>query len=105
MSPQNPNNSKTPAWALAKIRAAGEFNFKELEVDSRDKKTEKLKEIPSQIFNLSALESLKLGNNEISEIPEEISKLKNLSRLDLRNNRISKIPETIVQLKNLRAHL
>ena len=103
MPPQNPNSSKTPAWALAKIQAAKEHQLKDLglSVRSGDEKTEKLKEIPVEVFELRDLKVLVLRNNQISEIPEAITQLQNLSVLYLSGNQISEIPEAITQLQDL----
>lgn len=60
-----------------------------------------LKEIPSQIFNLSQLKQLYMYSNQIEEIPKEINKLTNLSHLDLTENMITKIPKELYSLDNI----
>ena len=60
-----------------------------------------LHSIPSEIFDLIHLKTLRLENNGISEIPPQISKLSNLEYIYLRGNSIKEIPEEIAKLENL----
>jgi small GTP-binding protein len=66
-----------------------------------------LKEIPGEVFELTHLVVLKLGNystvnvNQIKEIPPKISRLKKLQILELRRNLLSDLPKEISRLKNL----
>ena len=60
-----------------------------------------LRFIPDEIFELSWLETLDLGNNHLTFIPDEISKLKNLHTLYLYRNDLTNLPSSIAQLTNL----
>ncbi|HAS43483.1 MAG TPA: hypothetical protein DCS93_23590 [Microscillaceae bacterium] len=68
-----------------------------------------LEEIPSEVFELTHLEILDLGNykevrsNHIQEVPAEISRLVNLRHLDLARNNIEHLPDTINQLIHLQS--
>jgi internalin A len=88
---------------LAKIREAREQRLRELDLSIRqnDQETEKLKEVPTEIFELIDLELLFINSNHIGFIPNEISHLKNLRRLTLVGNRIANIPNSITLLENL----
>ena len=61
----------------------------------------KLKEVPSEVAELSGLETLRLNNNQITAIPEVLGRLTNLQWLDLDNNQIAAIPEVLGRLTNL----
>jgi internalin A len=97
---RNRNNSKTPAWALAKIQATKKKQLKRLYLRSGNR-SEKLTEIPIEVFELTDLEVLGLKGNPISEIPNAIAQLQNLSELYLSNNQIIKISDAIARLTNL----
>ncbi|MCA9333803.1 leucine-rich repeat domain-containing protein [Candidatus Saccharibacteria bacterium] len=68
-----------------------------------------LKEIPSEVFELTHLIALNLGvacvlheaANRIDEISPLIGQLQNLQRLYLDNNQLSTLPEILSNLKNL----
>ncbi|WP_293334119.1 COR domain-containing protein [Microcoleus sp. CAWBG58] len=60
-----------------------------------------LKELPTEIAQLSNLTLLVLHSNQITVIPEAIGQLSNLTGLDLHSNQITVIPEAIGQLSNL----
>ncbi|OJJ20943.1 hypothetical protein BKI52_10210 [marine bacterium AO1-C] len=68
-----------------------------------------LEEIPSEVFKLTHLEILDLGNykevrsNHITEVPAEIAQLKNLRHLDLARNNLEKLPDAINQLTHLQS--
>lgn len=61
----------------------------------------KLTSIPKEIGNLKNLVSLTLSANEIEEIPDELFDLENLETLSLKKNKIKEIPENIRKLKKL----
>jgi len=54
--------------------------------------------LPSPILELTALEELRLSNNQIEEIPSTISKLEHLRILGLDNNRIQQLPDNLQHL-------
>ena len=68
-----------------------------------------LKEIPAEVFELTHLEILDLGNykevpsNHISSIPVEMSRLIHLRHLDLARNDLKKLPDAINQLTHLQS--
>ncbi len=62
---------------------------------------EGIKELPSEIAQLTNLTELYLSSNQITEIPDWIAQLTNLTHLELWNNQITEIPESIAQLTNL----
>jgi Leucine-rich repeat (LRR) protein len=61
-------------------------------------------EIPSELGNLTSLDGLNLGENQLTgEIPPELGRLTNLSGLDLHENRLSgEIPSELGSLGNLK---
>ena len=67
-----------------------------------------LKEIPEEVFKLTHLETLILGDwmsdtpNAIEVIPDRIANLNKLKTLDFRRNKIKEIPKSLFQLENLR---
>lgn len=67
-----------------------------------DLSKQKLKEIPSGVFELTNLEYLVLFKNKITEIPPDIGKLKKLRVLDISRNKIEVVPPEIGQLTELR---
>jgi hypothetical protein len=60
-----------------------------------------LKELPSEIGNLTNLEILRLWGNELTTLPPEIGNLLNLRELDLVSNDLIEIPSEIGELSNL----
>src|SRR5258706_9870417 len=60
-----------------------------------------LLQLPSEIWQLTNLESLYLNNNQLSQLPIEIGQLTNLESLHLSNNGLSQLPAEIGQLTNL----
>ena len=62
---------------------------------------DKLREIPSYIFNLKQIEDLSISNNELTNIPEEIGKLSHLKRLEFQSNKIKTLPNSISGLDSL----
>lgn len=61
----------------------------------------KLKEIPSSIYNYKNLKYVNLSNNRIGNANMPNGAFKSLIWLDLSNNKIKKIPETIENLQNI----
>ena len=60
-----------------------------------------LSSIPEQIGDLTALEYLYLGNNQLTTIPEQIGNLTALTSLDFCFNQLTTIPERIGNLTAL----
>lgn len=89
--------SNIPLQIQAKIKFAKEGKLKELDLSYRST-SYKLREIPSQIFELSHLEVLNLRDNDISEIPRDILHLRNLKSLNLIDNHLKEIPEYLSEL-------
>ena len=61
-------------------------------------KKQRLKAIPSQIYELKNLEKLSLSRNAITTISDSISMLKNLHYIDLSSNNITSLPCTLTSL-------
>ena len=94
--------SKTPEWALKKIKEAKEKQLWGLDLNGKDHtENEKLTDIPEEVFELEHLKSLDLSINLLKDIPESIIKLKNLTILDISCNEFSNFPESILPLQNL----
>ncbi len=68
---------------------------------SLDLSAKGITQLPEQIGQLTNLQLLHLGGNQLSTLPEQIGQLVNLQRLDLSQNRLSTLPEQIAQLANL----
>ena len=65
-----------------------------------------LTSIPSQIGQLSSLTDLSLGDNNLVSLPDEMDQLKNLTQLHVYNNKLKTVPNVIYKLKNLtRLHM
>ena len=54
-----------------------------------------LEEIPEEVFQLSALESLNLSFNRIKTLPKEIAQLRNLKALYVNGNQLTVLPDEI----------
>jgi internalin A len=52
-----------------------------------------LKEIPAEVFTLTNLTHLTLGNNELRELPERIRHLPKLRRIDLTRNPVQRVAD------------
>lgn len=63
---------------------------------------QKLKEIPSEIFNFPNLHMLNLSNNKIKEIPSDINRLPYLTMLNLYGNKIRDLHPNMQYLGELR---
>ena len=60
-----------------------------------------LTKLPSELGNLSALETLKLSNNQLTDVPLVINEFSQLKHLDVSNNRIQFFPPGINSLNEL----
>ena len=87
--------TKFPGTSLSKTSIEEILNTTEFHLSNQ------IKEVPSELFNLTNLTRLYLGNNQLHELPAEIFKLTNLRILDLNNNRLQKLPAEIFNLTNL----
>ena len=63
--------------------------------------SQKLTQIPEEVFELTHLKILNLRNNQLTTLPDFISSLSNLTELDLRENRLTDLPESIGNLSEL----
>ena len=55
--------------------------------------------MPEAIGQLSQLQRLDLGGNQLTALPEAIGQLSQLQRLDLSDNQLTALPEAIGQLQ------
>jgi internalin A len=62
-----------------------------------------IKELPSEIEQLSNLTSLDLWINQLTTLPNAIGQLTNLKSLDVSNNHLTTLPDAIGQLTNLKS--
>ena len=76
-------------------------NLKKLNIIARFEDSGKIKEIPSEIGNLTNLEELYLTGHSFKSIPPEIGKLTKLKRLYLEMNGLTSLPPEIGKLTNL----
>ncbi len=93
--------SKTPQWALERIKDAKDRGLKKLNLSGLRKKDEKLTEIPAEVFELEQLEVLYLNSNRLTSLPDLITRLQNLTELYLGNNQLTALPDSITRLQNL----
>ncbi|KAM3098629.1 COR domain-containing protein [Phormidesmis sp. 146-12] len=102
MTSQEPVEYETPHSILEKIQEAKDEQLKELNLaDVWNDESQKLSQIPVEVFELKQLEVLNLSGHKITVIPDAITQLENLIKLDLSDNEIAVVPATIAQLKNL----
>ena len=73
-------------------------SFSELNLNYLVLYSNKLKQFPKQILDLSKLEELSIAFNSVTELPSEIGNLKRLKYLDLKQNRISTLPKSLYNL-------
>ncbi|MBM0740419.1 leucine-rich repeat domain-containing protein [Phormidium sp. CLA17] len=57
--------------------------------------------LPSELWQLTSLQSLNLSRNKLISLPDEISQLISLSRLELSRNKLTSLSRQIGQLTNL----
>jgi len=91
------------ALATKKEFTAIEDALKEpLNVYKLNLRKQKLKKIPTEIFQFTNLQELDLSRNKITEIPEEIGLFVCLEKLDLSRNKLVQLPEEIGKLSKLK---
>jgi internalin A len=91
------DNSPTPyEIALQRIEEEEASGATELDLHGLG-----LTELPPEIGNLTRLEILALGNNELISLPPQIGNLNNLRVLYLHDNELSELPPEIGNLTNL----
>ncbi|MGI4862628.1 MAG: COR domain-containing protein [Janthinobacterium lividum] len=59
-------------------------------------------QLPSEIGDLTKLESLDLSNNNLTRLPSELGNLINLIDLNVKNNELSFLPDSFTKLSNLK---
>ena len=62
----------------------------------------RLRELPSSLFELRNLQYLHLSRNKLTRIPNHLQHLTRLRELDLRDNNLTELCETMCRLVNLR---
>lgn len=62
----------------------------------------RIKEIPSEFFDIKKLIKINFSKNSIHEIPKDIFKLKNIEVLDLSNNKIKQLFSNLFSLTKLK---
>jgi internalin A len=72
-------------------------------LQSLDLFSNQLSSLPSEIGQLTNLQSLNLQSNQLSSLPSEIGQLTNLQSLYLQSNQLSSLPPEIGQLTNLQS--
>ncbi len=65
-----------------------------------DLRSNKIDNLPSNIWNLTNLTYLNLGSNKISSLPSEMWNLTNLKYLNLYNNELTEVPDLGLAAKN-----
>ncbi len=77
-----------PELFRQRIQEAKEQHIEELDLSYHylANDSEKLTQIPDEVFELTHLTKLNLRNNNIQKIPSQISRLTNLNSLDLIGN-------------------
>jgi internalin A len=95
---------RTPSEQIQeRIREARQKGLKHLalSVEFFTSDSEKLAEVPAEVFELVQLESLNLSYNQLTQVPETITRLQNLTYLRLSYNQLTEVPESITRLQNL----
>ncbi|ASF47503.1 COR domain-containing protein [Methylovulum psychrotolerans] len=87
----------TKAELLEIIHRAEEEQWLELNLSGQE-----ITELPPEIGQLQALQSLYLTENQLSHLPPEIGQLQALQMLDLGKNQLSHLPPEIGQLQALK---
>lgn len=91
------NTRRSHTFMSADDVAAGKKSFwQELEI------TGSIRNLSSNLWQLSFLTSLYLNDNCLSRIPGDIAKLTNLRTLDLSNNKLRSLPAELGELIYLR---
>jgi internalin A len=95
--------SKTPKWALERIRDAKDKPLEKLDLSGEwgTREEEKLKEIPDEVFELEQLKALSLYLNRLTSVSDSITRLQNLTKLHLGSNELTSLPDSITRLQNL----
>ncbi len=81
---------------LEKIKEAKEKNLTVLDLTDLE-----IKQLPSEIGQLTNLTELYLGGNQISSLPKEIGQLTKLTILGIGGNQLTSLPPEIEKLTNL----
>lgn len=101
----------TDSWKIAFLQLPSARNIslvkrflhpqKQSRMQSLDFSFFELNILPSALFSLSNLRSLRLHHNQLKSLPSSISFLCNLQTLDLSKNRLNSLPPEISFLKKL----
>ncbi len=86
-----------------RIQEAKEQQLEKLDLsnDWKADDSQKLTQIPDEVFELTHLKVLDLSDNQLSTLPESISNLSNLSELYLSKNQLRSLPESLGNLTSL----
>ncbi len=88
-------NYKTYTWEQAK-------NLSPDSVFSISFEKQKLKSIPTELYNFIYLKKLDLSKNRLDNLPNELSRLSQLEILDIGKNNFTIFPEVICELNSLK---
>ncbi|WP_303317580.1 leucine-rich repeat domain-containing protein [Flavivirga abyssicola] len=75
---------------------------KKYEVEKLDLSGKNLKNLPKKIFKYKNLKTINLRSNKFREFPSQLSQLTYLENIYLSDNNIDSIPIEILQFKNLK---
>lgn len=86
--------SKTLGWALEGIKEAKQKNLNEVNLSaSLMVDFEKLTSLPTELLELTHLESIDLSDNRIKEVPDDIRRFKNLKSINLIGNPLQAVAD------------
>ncbi len=85
-----------------KIRKLPSWLFNKNEIEFLDLSNNRIESLPYFLGNLHNLNELVLNNNNLSALPESISGLYSLEYLWLENNRVKDLPDSLFKLRRLR---
>ncbi len=92
-----------PELFRQRIKEAKEQQLEELDLSNEwnTAASQKLTQIPDEVFELTHLKVLNLSSNQLNKLPESLTNLSNLTTLDLSSNQLNNLPESLTNLSNL----